>query len=70
MKNPDDYIAELLNRVKREYIAKTYGVPDWVDAPDFLSQMAVKSGKLLKVWASFQLNSLLFLCFSNFVTFQ
>ena len=49
MKNPDDYIAELLNRVKREYIAKTYGVPDWVDAPDFLSQMAVKSGKLLKV---------------------
>jgi hypothetical protein len=35
--------------VKREYIAKTYGIADWVDHVDFLSQMAVKSGKLLKV---------------------
>ena len=49
MKNPDDYIAELLKRVKAEYIVKTYGVAQWIDHTDFLSQLAVKSGKLLKV---------------------
>lgn len=48
LKNADDYIEELLKRVKPEYITKTYGIATWKDSEDFLSQYAVKSGKLLK----------------------
>mmetsp|Transcript_17521 Transcript_17521/g.67980 ORF Transcript_17521/g.67980 Transcript_17521/m.67980 type:complete len:685 (+) Transcript_17521:81-2135(+) len=48
LKNADDYIEELLKRVKPEYITKTYGIPSWKNAEDFLTQYAVKSGRLLK----------------------
>lgn len=64
VKNPDDYIAELLSRVKSEYIAKTYGVAGWTDHVDFLTQMATKSGKLLKVPLFFPTSSALFFFFS------
>ncbi len=30
------------------YLQKTYGLTDWTDAMDFLSQIALKSGRLLK----------------------
>lgn len=46
--NPEDYIAPVLERVKLEYIKKTYKVEDWKDHTDFLEKMAQRSGKLLK----------------------
>ncbi|XP_049294746.1 nucleolar GTP-binding protein 2 [Anopheles funestus] len=46
--NPEDYIEEVLNRIRKEYIVKTYGVSEWTDHIDFLEQIARKMGKLLK----------------------
>lgn len=46
--NPEDHVVELLKRVKKEYMVKTYGISDWEDEVDFLTQMANNSGKLLK----------------------
>lgn len=46
--NPEDYIGEVLNRVKREYIIRTYKVDDFDSPLDFLEKMAKRSGKLLK----------------------
>lgn len=45
---PTDYISPILERVKRDYIVKTYQVDDW-DTPEiFLETLARRSGKLLK----------------------
>lgn len=46
--NPEDYVETVLERVRPEYIRKTYGIPTWKDHIDFLEQLAKKSGKLLK----------------------
>ncbi|XP_066137803.1 nucleolar GTP-binding protein 2 [Euwallacea fornicatus] len=46
--NPEDYIAAVLERVKKDYIIKTYKVEDWKDSIDFLEKMAQRSGRLLK----------------------
>ncbi|XP_044754859.1 nucleolar GTP-binding protein 2 [Coccinella septempunctata] len=46
--NPEDYIEEVLKRVRKEYIQKTYKINEWSDHIDFLEQLARKSGKLLK----------------------
>lgn len=43
------HIPAVLERVKREYIAKTYKVTSWNDPTDFLEQVAQRTGKLLKV---------------------
>ncbi|XP_076242995.1 nucleostemin 2 [Calliopsis andreniformis] len=48
VQNPDDYVSEVLRRVKPEYIAKTYKITEWDDHIDFLEKLARKSGKLLK----------------------
>ncbi|XP_058117877.1 nucleolar GTP-binding protein 2 [Anopheles ziemanni] len=48
VQNPEDYIEEVLKRIRKEYIVKTYGVTDWTDHIDFLEQIARKMGKLLK----------------------
>eukprot|EP00966_Prymnesium_polylepis_P044190 1024241-Prymnesium_polylepis.1 len=42
----DDYIDELLQRVKPEYIQRTYGIAAWTSHVDFLEQYATKIGKL------------------------
>ena len=49
VKEPSDYIGAVLERVKAEYLTKTYKVSSWTDATDFLEQVAQRSGKLLKV---------------------
>ena len=41
-------MPEVLRRVKRHYLAKTYGIDTWDDEIDFLSQIAKKGGRLLK----------------------
>ncbi|KAL1491197.1 hypothetical protein ABEB36_011833 [Hypothenemus hampei] len=46
--NPEDYIASVLERVKKDYLIKTYKVEDWTDSIDFLEKMARRSGRLLK----------------------
>jgi len=48
LKNPSEFIAPLLERAKKEYIQRTYNIMEWENAEDFLSQFALKSGKLLK----------------------
>jgi nuclear GTP-binding protein len=45
---PADHIAILLERVRPEYIRRTYGVESWENADDFLEQVARKSGRLGK----------------------
>ncbi|KAF5286355.1 hypothetical protein FQR65_LT12649 [Abscondita terminalis] len=48
VKDPEDYIEAVLQRVRPEYLAKTYKVKDWVDPKDFLEKLAFRTGKLLK----------------------
>ncbi|RKP19546.1 NGP1NT-domain-containing protein [Rozella allomycis CSF55] len=45
---PEDHIPALLERVKPVYLQRTYGIHSWDDHIDFLSQVAKKTGKLLK----------------------
>lgn len=49
VENVQEHITGLLERVKKEYMERTYGVSGWNDALEFLEKVAVKSGKLLKV---------------------
>ncbi len=46
--NPEDYIVTVLERMRPEYVKKTYKVEKWSDSTDFLEQLAKKSGKLFK----------------------
>ncbi|XP_022107967.1 nucleolar GTP-binding protein 2-like [Acanthaster planci] len=48
LETPEDYIPALLDRVKLDYITKTYRVTDWTDPNDFLEKVAQRTGKLLK----------------------
>ncbi|XP_051173032.1 uncharacterized protein LOC127289254 [Leptopilina boulardi] len=45
---PEDYIGSVLERVKNEYIRKTYKIDEWTDHVDFLEKYARRAGKLLK----------------------
>jgi nuclear GTP-binding protein len=42
------YIAPLIKRVEKEHLKGVYGVSEWEDAEDFLTQMAKMGGRLLK----------------------
>ncbi|DBA04187.1 TPA: LOW QUALITY PROTEIN: hypothetical protein N0F65_004295, partial [Lagenidium giganteum] len=44
---PTEFIPGILERVKKEYLTKVYGVTEWKDEWDFLEQVANKCGKLL-----------------------
>lgn len=48
IRNPEDHIAAVLERAKAEYIQKTYNIPSWGSAEDFLEKLAFRMGKLLK----------------------
>ncbi|XP_062395314.1 nucleolar GTP-binding protein 2 [Sardina pilchardus] len=48
IRNPEDHIAAVLERAKAEYIQKTYRIPSWTSAEDFLEKLAFRTGKLLK----------------------
>jgi len=45
---PEYYIQAILDKIRPEYIRKTYNVQSWTNSWDFLEQLAVKRGKLLK----------------------
>ena len=49
IKEPSQHIQAVLDRVKHEYLHHTYQITSWTDASDFLTQLAQKTGKLLKV---------------------
>lgn len=48
IKDPEDHIPEVLNRVKYDYLKKTYQIEDWSNPVDFLEKVARRYGKLLK----------------------
>lgn len=46
--DPDQYIPAVLEKVKKEYMIKTYKIPDWTDSEDFLTKLGKRMGKLMK----------------------
>jgi nuclear GTP-binding protein len=44
---PTEFILPILERVKKEFLVKIYGIENWKDEWDFLEQLANKCGKLL-----------------------
>lgn len=48
VQNPDDYIEDVIKRVRKEYLVKTYKVDGWETATEFLEKLAARTGKLLK----------------------
>eukprot|EP00761_Pharyngomonas_kirbyi_P003703 gb/GECH01003707.1/.p1 GENE.gb/GECH01003707.1/~~gb/GECH01003707.1/.p1 ORF type:complete len:683 (+),score=208.91 gb/GECH01003707.1/:1-2049(+) len=48
LSDASQHIPAVMNRVKREYLEKTYGVTSWKTPNSFLGILAKKSGKLLK----------------------
>lgn len=46
--NPEDYVEDVLKRVRREYMSKTYGINDFENHIDFLEKLSQKTGKLIK----------------------
>jgi len=46
VEEPADYVPDVLDKIKKEYLIKTYGLTEWTDATDFLTQFAKKAGKL------------------------
>jgi nuclear GTP-binding protein len=45
---PAAYIGAVLDRVRKAYLSKHYGIEKWEDAADFLDQVCRKTGKLVK----------------------
>ncbi|CAD7700424.1 unnamed protein product [Ostreobium quekettii] len=48
LEDASHYIPFLMERVKPEYLTRAYGISTWQGCEDFLTQLANKSGKLLK----------------------
>lgn len=48
VKSPETYIAPLLERVRKEYVERTYKITEWNTPEDFLEKLAKRTGKLLK----------------------
>jgi len=48
IEHPEEYVTEIVSRVRREYLQKMYNVESWTDAFDFMQQIANRQGKLLK----------------------
>ncbi|RWS25131.1 nucleolar GTP-binding protein 2-like protein [Leptotrombidium deliense] len=48
IKDPEDHIPTVLDRVKPEYLSKTYKIEGWSSPTEFLELLAKRTGKLLK----------------------
>ncbi|OMH85491.1 Nucleolar GTP-binding protein 2 [Zancudomyces culisetae] len=48
LESPEDYIPEILSRVRKEYIQRTYNIENWADSTEFLTELAQSTGKLNK----------------------
>lgn len=53
VRDPENHIGEVLRRVKKEYLQRQYNIYDWTCTEDFLTQLAFRFGKLLKVFNVF-----------------
>lgn len=45
--DPTIYIGAILERSRKEHIQRTYGLADWTDEEDFMTQLAKRNGRLL-----------------------
>lgn len=48
VKDPENHVQGVLDRVKAEHLQKTYQIEEWKDAEDFLTKICLKAGRLLK----------------------
>ena len=48
--SPADFIPAILDRVKPEYLVRQYLVNNWTDPLDFLSKIALRSGKTYDIY--------------------
>ena len=46
--DPEIYVDAILKKAEKKHIHDVYGVIDWVDCDDFIKQLALKTGKLLR----------------------
>ena len=46
--DPTIFIQAILDRAEKKLIYDVYGIPEWIDSEDFLKQLSIKTGKLLK----------------------
>ena len=46
--DPESYIQPILDKVDKKHITDIFGILSWVDAEDFIGQVAEKTGKLKK----------------------
>merc|ERR1712154_363013 len=48
VENPEEYVREIIKRARKEYLQRMYEIEDWNNSFDFMAQIALKTGKLLK----------------------
>jgi len=48
VKDPENHVQGVLDRVKQEHLEKTYKISAWEDAEDFMTKIAKASGRLIK----------------------
>ena len=46
--SPELYIQAILDKVATKHITDIFGINHWTDSEDFINQVAIKTGKLLK----------------------
>jgi len=46
--DPESYIQPILDKVATKHITDIFGINTWIDAEDFINQVAEKTGKLKK----------------------
>lgn len=55
IEEPLEHIPKILEKCKKEYLQKIYKINEWTDHEDFVGQLALSYGKLLKVLKNFNL---------------
>ena len=50
IEEPLEHIPKILEKCKKEYLQKIYKINEWTDHEDFVGQLALSYGKLLKVF--------------------
>uniref|UniRef100_A0A0R3RTU2 Nucleolar GTP-binding protein 2 n=1 Tax=Elaeophora elaphi TaxID=1147741 RepID=A0A0R3RTU2_9BILA len=48
VKDPINHVQGVLDRVREQYLLKTYSIDPWNDTCDFLTKICIKAGRLLK----------------------
>lgn len=48
VKDPENHVQGVLDRVKKEHLEKNYNISGWTDTEDFMTKIAFHCGRLLK----------------------